>query len=150
MLTLVLGLSPIFSPQSLHFCGKAGWMLLLSVNFECVCVELPSQWNNKYKMGKDSMKNRVWPFFHALVILFGWFLFKYCSIATVCLTYFKTSVRQPLRLIGSKTIASEPQITKLYASLNSRARLWNPLKVTVVLLLFGCSLNNWNRFSAAG
>lgn len=49
------------------------------------------------------MENRVWPFFHALVILFGWFLFKEASIATVCLTYFTNF----LRLIGSKTIASE-------------------------------------------
>ena len=53
------------------------------------------------------MENRVWPFFHALVILFGWFLFKEASIATVCLTYFNISMRQPLRLFGSKTIASE-------------------------------------------
>ena len=49
------------------------------------------------------MENRVWPFFHALVILFGWFLFKEGSIATVCLTYFTNF----LRLIGSKTIAIE-------------------------------------------
>lgn len=53
------------------------------------------------------MANRVWPFFHALVILFGWFLFKEGSIGTVCLTYFNISMLQPLRLIGSKTIASE-------------------------------------------
>lgn len=53
------------------------------------------------------MENLVWPFFHALVILFGWFLSKEGSIATVCLTYFNISMRQSLRLIGSKTIASE-------------------------------------------
>ena len=58
-------------------------------------------------MRKNSMENLVWPFFHPLVILFGWFLFKEGSIATVCLTYFNISMRQPLRLIDSKTIASE-------------------------------------------
>ena len=65
----------------------------------CVCVELPSQWNSKYKMRKNSNENCVWPFFHALVILFGWFLFKDCSIETVCLTYFTavTSNTRPER-----------------------------------------------------
>ena len=76
------------------------------MNFEYV-FGAPISVDNKYKMRKDSTENRVWPFFHALVILFGWFLLKDCSIATVCLTYFNISMHQPLRLIGSKTTASE-------------------------------------------